>query len=346
MAKVTLRYVHEFVDRHGTVRRYFRRYGKSTALPGKPGSTAFLSAYRDALKASERARPAAARRVDPFSLAAVINSYVGSREFSDLRPITQATYRNILRRMEADHGDKDAISMSRSDVLRILDSLSPGAVKNWLGVIRILCRHMLDLGWRETDPTLRIRKPKRGRGFPTWTAEDAEAYMKRHPKGSKARLAFMLLAFTGQRRADIVTLGRQHIRNGRIVVDTGQSKTGNRISVPILPILADEIARHPAGMTFLVTEYGAPFSAAGFGNWFRARCDEAGVSKSAHGLRKFLGSTLAELGAPDKERMAVLGHETASEAVMYAKAADLDRLSDAAMKRFEGTEMIRKFANL
>jgi hypothetical protein len=26
-------------------------------------------------------------------------------------------------------------------------------------------------------------------------------------------------------------------------------------------------------MTFLETEYGKPFTAAGFGNWFRDRCD-------------------------------------------------------------------------
>ena len=39
--------------------------------------------------------------------------------------------------------------------------------------------------------------------------------------------------------------------------------------------------------TFLVTEYGKPFTPAGFGNWFRQRCDEAGLPQcSAHGLRK------------------------------------------------------------
>src|SRR5271156_4831332 len=30
-------------------------------------------------------------------------------------------------------------------------------------------------------------------------------------------------------------------------------------------------------LTFLVTKQGKPLSAAGFGNWFRDRCDEAGA---------------------------------------------------------------------
>jgi hypothetical protein len=40
-------------------------------------------------------------------------------------------------------------------------------------------------------------------------------------------------------------------------------------------------------MTFLVTTDGKLFSAAGFGNWFRDCCNEAGLrGLSEHGLRK------------------------------------------------------------
>ena len=44
--------------------------------------------------------------------------------------------------------------------------------------------------------------------------------------------------------------------------------------------LAEIIAATPmVGVkTFLVTEYGRPFTAAGFGNWFRDRCNEAGLA--------------------------------------------------------------------
>jgi hypothetical protein len=58
--------------------------------------------------------------------------------------------------------------------------------------------------------------------------------------------------------------------------------------------LADVIAKSPTGdLTFLVTQYGKPFTAAGFGGWFRERCDEAGLPHcTAHGLRK-AGATIA-----------------------------------------------------
>ena len=32
-------------------------------------------------------------------------------------------------------------------------------------------------------------------------------------------------------------------------------------------------------MTFLLTGQGRPFTVAGFGNWFRDRCNEAGLSQ-------------------------------------------------------------------
>ena len=42
-------------------------------------------------------------------------------------------------------------------------------------------------------------------------------------------------------------------------------------------------------MTFLVTEFGNPSTAAGFGNWFRDKRDQVRLKGfSAHGLRKAL----------------------------------------------------------
>jgi hypothetical protein len=42
MTTIRLKYIHEFVDRHGKVRRYFRRHGyRQVPLPDLPGSAAF-----------------------------------------------------------------------------------------------------------------------------------------------------------------------------------------------------------------------------------------------------------------------------------------------------------------
>jgi integrase len=58
-----------------------------------------------------------------------------------------------------------------------------------------------------------------------------------------------------------------------------------------------------------VTSFGKPYSPAGFGNWFRELCDEAGCPDiSAHGLRKACARRLAELGCSAHEIAAITGH--------------------------------------
>ena len=102
----------------------------------------------------------------------------------------------------------------------------------------------------------------------------------RHPIGSRARLAFALLLFTAQRRGDVVRMGRQHVRNGAISVR--QQKTGAALEIPIHQDLQTVLDATPSDhLTFLVTEFGKPFASAGFGNWFRDRCNEAGLPRHA-----------------------------------------------------------------
>jgi integrase len=56
-------------------------------------------------------------------------------------------------------------------------------------------------------------------GWHTWTIEEVRQFEARHPIGTKARLARALLMFTGQRRSDVVKLGKQH-RSGGVLTFT------------------------------------------------------------------------------------------------------------------------------
>ena len=50
MTLLRLKYLKVYRDRHGTVRRYFRRRGqKDLPLKGEPGFTEFMLAYQAAL---------------------------------------------------------------------------------------------------------------------------------------------------------------------------------------------------------------------------------------------------------------------------------------------------------
>lgn len=66
------------------------------------------------------------------------------------------------------------------------------------------------------DPTLGVTREKvHTTGYKTWSEEHISRFEARHPIGSKARLAFALLLYTGQRRSDVVKIGRQHIYKRR-----------------------------------------------------------------------------------------------------------------------------------
>ncbi len=201
-------------------------------------------------------------------------------------------------------------------------------------------RFALDAGWRRDDPTLRInafRSPSEG--VRTWSEVDITAFENRFPSGSRPRLALALLVHTGQRKGDVVHMGRQHLKGGRI--DIRQHKTGTRLQLPIHPALRTELdAVPPDQLTFLTTAEGLPFTPAGFGNWFADRVREAGLSGlSAHGLRKACARRLAEAGCTAHEIAAITGHRSLREVERYTRAADQGGLADRAMERLHRKQM-------
>jgi len=198
--------------------------------------------------------------------------------------------------------------------------------------LRLICRFAVANNWLRVDPTLSI-KPIRAKsgGFATWSEDDIGQFEKYWQKGTRQRLAFALLLYTGQRRGDVVCMGRQHVSDGCIHVV--QSKTGAKLKIPLHPRLKAEIKNTPNGnMAFLITEFGKPFTAAGFGNWFREACDKAGLKqRSAHGLRKAAARRLAEEGCSVHEIAAITGHRTLQEVARYTVAADQERLARSAV---------------
>src|SRR5262245_51575070 len=87
-------------------------------------------------------------------------------------------------------------------------------------------------------------------------------------------------------------------------------------------------------LTFLTTAFGKPFTAAGFGNWFREQCDAAGLPHcSAHGLCKTAARRLAEAGCTEHEVAAITGHASLKEVQRYTRAADRTKLAVAAIKK-------------
>jgi hypothetical protein len=63
------------------------------------------------------------------------------------------------------------------------------------------------------------------------------------------------------------------------VLHVKQSKTGARLEIPVDPKLQAIIEATPSDqLTFLTTHYSRPFHPVAFSIWFRAACDQAGLS--------------------------------------------------------------------
>jgi integrase len=331
MARIKLRFVQGFVA-HGKPYYYFRKPGCARmALPGSPFSEEFMTTYRMALAADAPPSDIGARRNAPGTVAALVAAYASWDRFRDLAAETRRTRWPILRRFADEHGDKRVALLKREHVEAMLRSKRPNPRQNFLKVLRPLLKFAVSIGWCSSDPTCELRADvKRGPGFRPWGEEQIAAFRHRHPLGSRARLAIELLLGTAQRRGDVVGMGPQHVRDGLLYVK--QSKTGTELLIPILPELQAALDATPSGhLTFLATEFGKPFTAAGFTNWFRDRCNEAGLRGfSAHGLRHSACTRLANAGATGHEIAAWSGHQTLREVSRYTRSADQRVLARAA----------------
>jgi integrase len=216
---------------------------------------------------------------------------------------------------------------------------TPFAQRNFLNTVRVMFRWAKAEGRIPADPTLEVTREKvRTTGYRTWSEAEIERFETAHPIGTKARLAFALLLYTGQRRGDVVKIGPQQVHNDVLTVDQSKTEGGEEahVEIPLHPKLREIIEATPTvGVkTFLVTHFGKPYTAPGFGNWFRELCDAAGCQGvSAHGLRKATARRLAEIGCTSNQIAAITGHATLKEVQRYTSAADRKRMAREAMKK-------------
>jgi integrase/recombinase XerD len=142
---------------------------------------------------------------------------------------------------------------------------------------------------------------------------------------------------TASRRGEVVRLGPQHIRNGRVRIE--RTHGSDDVDIPMSADLQAACDAMPkAHLTYIVTAYGKPRSKYGLGNDFAKWATEAGLPKCCrlHGLKKGGMRRLAEAGNTTHELMAISGHKTLSEVQRYTSDADKKRLADSGMAKRDG----------
>jgi len=165
---------------------------------------------------------------------------------------------------------------------------------------------------------------------------EADQYLSTHGPGTKARLALYVLLYTGVRRSDAVRLGWAMVAGDWLSYQPRKTRhvRADLVHIPVLPELRAALGPAPEGErgTFLVTEFGKPYSPEGFGNRFKAWCRQAGLHHcTAHGLRKAGATFAAENGATENQLRAMYGWSSAKMPSLYTRQAQRKMLAEAGM---------------
>jgi integrase len=322
-------------------------------LHQKPGTPEFLAEYQWAVntlypragfdagprpgKRDERPRPLA---FPDGTFGDLVRRYfTESIEFKRMKPRGQARRRTILMSVVEKMGAKPAIIPKENIAAGFAKrSEKPEAANAYLKALKALYGWARSVDAVAVNPAKEIKKIRRKTtGYHTWSLSELRAYTTKHPRGTMAYLALALMLLHGLRREDASIFGRQHISDGRIRFVTG--KTESEFTAFVSPLFLDAVEAAPRHehLTFLVNGWGRPFASGNaFGNWFKDRCVEAGISHcTAHGVRKAGASIARENGASDGQLDAMFTWADPDQRGTYTTGADHAKLATAGFKILE-----------
>lgn len=153
---------------------------------------------------------------------------LASPDFRTLKPSTQRAYRWIIERLCKNHGDKRAADLRRDHIVKLMAARAekPGAANGLRMALRVLMKHAIDVGLRADDPTREVRAIRvRTAGHHSWTDDEIAQFERHHAIGSRARLALALLLYTGQRRGDVIRMGRTAHPRGLAARQTAKDRS-------------------------------------------------------------------------------------------------------------------------
>lgn len=328
--EITIPHVTARSNRDGSFRYYFFRRGQPlTRLPGEPNTPAFSAKYEEC---KNWVAPHIASYAGSFE--EMCNRYMEATAFTSKAKATQTARKRIILSMMKEPIDPgkphkfgqerfSRIGIAHLEVLRDRKGDNPNAGNERLKILS----QVFKFAKVKPNPVRDIERLSVPQGgHRTAMDEDIAAYEEKHVSGPP-RLAMDILKHTGARVSDLRLLGRQHVRNGLISFTT--VKTGMLCR---LPINALELPRDR--MTFVLTEDGAAFASdkalsQRVAKWFR----QAGiVGVTAHSVRKWRATKMAEGGATENQLMAWFGWKDAKEARPYTQAADRLRMAHEAGK--------------
>jgi hypothetical protein len=304
--------------------------GPRLKLPKGPHDVEFWTAY----KACLGSEPPTARTFD-----ALIAAYKLAPEFTKKAEATQRDYSRYLNVVSTVWGKLHVGDVRPKHVLQLRDAWAetPVAANHLLSVLKMLINWGIPREFSETNPCIHVPKLEvqedGARPWPAW----AYGLIEEHAREDMQR-AVLLARYTGQRQADVLRMGPEHVEDGGIFVV--QQKTGKQLWLPLHADLKGAVASWSSS-PYVHTPKGERYTPDRFrAAWTRMMNDTpAGRIRregfTFHVLRASSCEKLREVGCSDSEIEAITGM---SQAMIrrYLRFANQRGLAKAAMGRVEG----------
>lgn len=225
-------------------------------------------------------------------------THFGERRIADIRPCDISAY------MEAE--------IARHKMAR-------NTASNALTVVRQIFGFAVEKGIVDTNPAREVKLPRNLKKSRRTLPEDSDLVLiEAHPEGFG--LFYLIAAYTGLRKGEILALTWNDIKGGLISVTKSVAYQGNtpiikepktENSVRVVPV-PDALAVHLHRGKGYIFGGDAPLTARQFQNRENAYRKETGIHCTAHQLRHAYASLLDESNISVKEAQSLLGHAQAS----------------------------------
>ncbi|WP_273721241.1 MULTISPECIES: tyrosine-type recombinase/integrase [unclassified Bartonella] len=336
-------YLLKEITRHGKIIWYVRiGHGKRIRIRGTYGTQEFVDNYKMAIAELQGLILPKSKtgKLTEGSFAWLLKQYFNSSDWHSYAKATKRQKETILMKVCDSIGNIPYKAIEKKHIIAGVERRkeTPAMARNFLKALNGLFNWAIEQGLLETNPTVGVKRPALNNkdGFAVWTEEDVEKYYQRWSHGTHERVWIDVLLYTGLRRGDVVRIGWKDVKDDIIHLRTEKSKFQTDVFLPILPELAETLKTGPVGEeTFICGKEGKKLTKESFGVLFYNACIQAGIKKSAHGLRKLAATRAANSGATVSQMKALFGWENDTMPSYYTKSADRKKLALDAIKKLQ-----------
>lgn len=271
-----------------------------------------------------------------MKLKSILALFITKPEWSNLSPSSKRIFDQGLGYI-SDFLDMDADKITRQEIIdfRNENYYKRGKCRIGLSVLHRLLSYGYDNGLCKYNHASNIKNLPKKKGHARWSTEEVIRVMEN--SSVPVRRAIMMALYTGQRRSDLINMRWDNYDGTYIHII--QIKTKKPLSIPVHPILREELELMKAEKTtlctrILTTRFGWEWSPNALSSAVSDAAKKNGLNgRTLHGIRKTTASILAEHGCSTHEIAAITG-QSLKEVINYTREADQRTMAQRAVDRW------------